>query len=560
MAYQVLTRKWRPQLFEEIVGQEHVVRTLRNAVSLGRIAHAYLFTGMRGTGKTSTARIFAKALNCQSGPTPSPCNQCDNCQEIMRSESLDVLEIDGASNRGIDEIRELREKARFSPAKARFKIYIIDEVHMLTNPAFNALLKILEEPPSYIVFIFATTDPHKLLPTIISRCQRFDFRKIPTSKILARLQQIVEKEKISIAAEALTLIAEGAENSMRDGEKILDQAISYAEGKITEKDVINILGMVEKSYLFQLTQNIAEKNPLANIGLINQLLEEGRDPNWLIKGWQKWFRDLIILKMRGNNLLFLSPSEKNKAEKQASFFTLAQLVHFIDLLSQTRRKLAFSSQPQIDLELLLVELSSDFDIDSSNLAEPELVKIYQKILNLEERLSLKSDFSETEKKEKPRSKIYPVKEKESEKKEPALLKDEKERVRKQEVEKEEIENNEFLEKWPLIVKEIGEKKKTLGSWLQKATLLKVEKDSATLGLKNGFHRDNLTKESNLYLIQGTLKKFLPSSFHLKYVLAEKDKKEENIKKIPSARSRWNELVTKAMDIFEGEIIEERTRR
>ena len=558
MAYQVLTRKWRPQLFEEIVGQEHVVRTLRNAVSLGRIAHAYLFAGMRGTGKTSTARIFAKALNCQNGPTPSPCNQCDNCREIMRSESLDVLEIDGASNRGIDEIRELREKARFSPAKARFKIYIIDEVHMLTNPAFNALLKILEEPPSYIVFIFATTDPHKLLPTIISRCQRFDFRKIPTSKILARLQQIVEKEKINISTEALSLIAEGAENSMRDGEKILDQAISYAEGKITEKDIVNILGMVEKSYLFQLTQNIVEKNPLANIGLINQLLEEGRDPNWLIKGWQKWFRDLIILKMKGNNLLFLSPSEKNKAEKQASFFTLSQLVNFIDLLSQTRGKLTLSSQPQIDLELLLVELSSNFDIDSSNLAEPELVKIYQKILNLEERLSSKSDFSEREKEEKPKSKIYPVKGKKREEKESTLLKDG--RVSKQEVEKGEAKNNEFLEKWPLIVKEIGEKKKTLATWLQKATLLEVEKDSATLGLKNGFHRDTLTKESNLYLIKGTLKKFLPSSFHLKYVLTKKDKKEEKKGKIPSARSRWNELVTKAMDIFQGEIIEERTRR
>ncbi len=335
MAYQVLSRKWRPQLFEEIVGQDHIVRTLKNAISLERIAHAYLFTGMRGTGKTSTARILAKALNCRDGPTISPCNQCDNCQEIIRSESLDVLEIDGASNRGIDEIRELREKARFSPAKARFKIYIIDEVHMLTNPAFNALLKILEEPPPYIIFIFATTDPHKLLPTIISRCQRFDFRKIPTPKILTRLQQIVEKEKISTNKEALTLIAEEAENSMRDGEKILDQTVSYAEGEITEKDVVDILGIVEKRYIFQLTQNILEKNPLANIELINQLLEKGRDTNWLIRGWRKRFRDLLILKMGGNSFLFLSPSEKKESEKQSSLFTLAQLIHFMDLLSQT---------------------------------------------------------------------------------------------------------------------------------------------------------------------------------------------------------------------------------
>lgn len=553
MAYQVLSRKWRPQLFEEIVGQDHIVRTLRNAISLERIAHAYLFAGMRGTGKTSTARILAKALNCQNGPTISPCNQCDNCQEITRSESLDVLEIDGASNRGIDEIRDLREKARFSPAKARFKIYIIDEVHMLTNPAFNALLKILEEPPPYIIFILATTDPHKLLPTIISRCQRFDFRKIPTSKILNRLQQIVEKEKISTNKEALTLIAEQAENSMRDGEKILDQTVSYAEGEITEKDVVDILGIVEKRYIFQLTQSILEKNPLANIKLINQLLEKGRDPSSLIKGWQKWFRDLIIIKMGGNNLLFLSPSEKKEAEKQASLFTLAQLVHFMDLLWQTKQKLLFSSQPQIDLELLLIELSSDFAIDTSNSKEPELIKIYQKILKLEERLSLKSSFPETEKKEKSKGKAYLTKEEE---KEPTLK--EREAV-KQKVEKKESNDNEFFEKWPSIVKEVGKKKKTLGTWLQKATLLKVEKNLATLGLKNVFHQETLSKKSNLYLIEETIKEFLSYPFRLKYIV-EKGKKKDKPEKTSSPSPEWSELITKALDIFEGEIVEGRTRR
>ncbi|MFQ6066515.1 MAG: DNA polymerase III subunit gamma/tau, partial [bacterium] len=262
MVYQVLARKWRPQLFEEVVGQEHVVRTLRNAISLGRVAHAYLFTGQRGVGKTSTARILAKALNCKIGPTATPCNRCDSCKEIMRSESLDVLEIDGASNRGIDEIRNLRQKVRFSPVRGKFRVYIIDEIHMLTNPAFNALLKTLEEPPSHVVFIFATTSPHKLPPTIVSRCQRFDFRKIATSDILRRLEQIVRREKIVVTAEALGLIAEGAENSMRDAEKVLDQSISYAEGNVSEKDVARLLGMVEKRYLFKLTENLAKADTL----------------------------------------------------------------------------------------------------------------------------------------------------------------------------------------------------------------------------------------------------------------------------------------------------------
>lgn len=554
MAYQVLSRKWRPRLFEDIVGQDHIVRTLKNAISLERIAHAYLFTGIRGTGKTSTARILAKALNCKNGPTISPCNQCDNCREIMRSESLDVLEIDGASNRGIDEIRELREKARFSPAKAKFKIYIIDEVHMLTNPAFNALLKILEEPPPYIVFILATTDPHKLLPTIISRCQRFDFRKIPTSKILNRLQQIAGKEKISTNKEALALIAEEAENSMRDGEKILDQAVSYAEGELTQKDVVDILGIVERRYIFQLTQNILEKNPLANIELINQLLEEGRDPNWLIGGWRKWFRDLLIIKMGGNSLLFLSSSEKKEAERQSSLLTLTQLVHFMDLLSQTRQKLTFSSQPQIDLELLLVELSSDFDIDTLNSGEPDLMTIYQKILNLEQRLDLKSSLPETKKTEKPKVKTYLTKEEKG--KEPTL---EETKAVKQKVEEKESNDHEFFEKWPLIVREIAKKKKTLGTWLQKATLLKVEKNLATLSLRNEFHRETLTRNSNLYITEETIKEFLSYPFHLKYIV-EKNKEKDKPKKISSSNPEWSEIMTKAMDIFEGEIIEGKRRR
>jgi len=533
MVYQVLARKWRPQLFEEIVGQDHIVRTLRNAISLDRIAHAYLFTGMRGTGKTSTARILAKALNCKKGPTPSPCNGCDNCKEIMRSESLDVLEIDGASNRGIDEIRELREKARFSPVKAKFKVYIIDEVHMLTNPAFNALLKILEEPPSYIVFIFATTDPHKLLPTIVSRCQRFDFRKIPASKILARLYQIVEKEEIRINKEALTLIAEGAENSMRDAEKVLDQAVSYAEGEITEADVVNLLGMVEKKYLFQLTQNIAQKNPLANIKLINQLLEEGRDPNWVIKEWQRWFRDLIILKMGGDDFL----SEKKEVEPQVSFFTLTQLVHFINLLSAAKRKIVFSSQPQVDLELLMVELSSGFEADSLSLKEPELVGIYQKILDLEKRLTSESSFAEKKKKI-------------SQEKKEKGYEDEQQKAEK--IDK----DNEFLKKWPLIIKEIEKRKKTLGIWLQKASLINIEKNSATLGLKNGFHKETLTEKNNLRLINEVLKKFLPFSFALKYVLIkeeDEDKEERKLEK-SSSKSKWTGMVAKAIDIFEGEIV------
>ncbi|HDH41198.1 MAG TPA: DNA polymerase III subunit gamma/tau, partial [Candidatus Altiarchaeales archaeon] len=297
MNYQVLTQKWRPKVFQEIVGQEHVTRTLINAISLGRIAHAYLFAGPHGTGKTSTARILAKALNCEKGPTPLPCNKCSNCIEISRGESLDVLEIDGASNRGIDEIRELRERIGFSPIKARYKIYIIDEVHMLTHPAFNALLKTLEEPPHYVIFIFATTDPDKLPLTIISRCQRFDFRRIGTSDILRRLTQIVKEEKIDVTPQALELIARASENSMRDAEKILDQLTSYTLEKINEKDVSQALGMVEDEFLARLTENLYHRDVLSNIKIIHQLIEKGKNPRWIVKGWLNWLRDLAMIKI-----------------------------------------------------------------------------------------------------------------------------------------------------------------------------------------------------------------------------------------------------------------------
>ncbi len=546
MVYQVLARKWRPQLFEEVVGQDHVVRTLRNAISLGRIAHAYLFTGQRGVGKTSTARILAKALNCRIGPTPTPCNQCDSCKEIMRSESLDVLEIDGASNRGIDEIRNLRQRVRFSPVRGKFRIYIIDEIHMLTNPAFNALLKTLEEPPSHVVFIFATTTPHKLPPTIVSRCQRFDFRKIAASDILTRLEQIVRKEKIVVTAEALGLIAEGAENSMRDAEKVLDQAISYAEGNVSEKDVANLLGMVEKKYLFKLTENLTKADTLANIDLVDQLLEEGKDPQWLIKSWQKWLRNLMVLKMEGKNLTFLSPAERKEAERQASHFSVKKIVRFIDLLSKTRQSMVLSSQPQIHLELLMVELSPDFEMDNLALREPELAQIYRRILTLEEKLTAKSSGSIT-----PANK----EEKEKEEKIPLpTLPASPEGVSHSKVD----EEKDFRQKWKLVVNEIEERKKSLGMILRKAAVLKIASDSVTLRVEKPFHKETLSKKGNLRLIQEVLEKFLSSSFTLRYVLA--DPEHERKIKESSQDQKWQTMVTQAIDLFEGEIVKDTTRR
>ena len=259
MSYQVFARKYRPQTFDDLVGQSHVSRTLKNAVAQNRLAHAYLFVGPRGVGKTSTARILAKSLNCEKGPTVTPCGVCDNCREIAAGNSLDVIEIDGASNNSVDDVRELRDNVRYAPAKGRYKIYLIDEVHMLSSAAFNALLKTLEEPPPHVKFIFATTEPQKMLATILSRCQRFDLHRIPANLIAQHLQLIAGKEKISLDPAAAHAIARGAEGGLRDAESMLDQLVAFCGEKIAENDVLNVFGFTSQQTVAGFTEKILQQ-------------------------------------------------------------------------------------------------------------------------------------------------------------------------------------------------------------------------------------------------------------------------------------------------------------
>jgi DNA polymerase-3 subunit gamma/tau len=354
--YQVLARKWRPQQFDEVVGQEHVTTTLKNAIEQERLAHAYLFVGPRGIGKTSIARIFAKALNCIKGPTATPCDKCDNCKEIAAGNSLDVLEIDGASNNGVDQVRELRETCRYAPARGKFKIYIIDEVHMLTTAAFNALLKTLEEPPAHVKFIFATTDPQKVLPTILSRCQRFDLSRIPAALLVKHLKKIAKDEKVTIDDEALAAIARGAEGGMRDAESTLDQLIAFCGNKIAEKDVLSVFGLVAHDKIEGLTDAIIDGQTNNALQIIKELDDVGKDLQRLLADLLDHFRNLLVLTLGGetDRLVDVPDLQMDLLKRQVPRIDSDAVLRVIDALAAAEGRLRYALSKRIYFEIALV--------------------------------------------------------------------------------------------------------------------------------------------------------------------------------------------------------------
>lgn len=360
MSYLVLARKWRPQTFSDLTGQEHVSRTLQNAIDSGRIAHAFLFTGARGVGKTSSARILAKALNCERGMSPEPCNVCPACLEITAGTSVDVLEIDGASNTGVDDIRELRENVKYLPSRCRFKIFIIDEVHMLSTSAFNALLKTLEEPPPHVKFIFATTEPHKVPITILSRCQRFDFRRIPLAKVVARLRHIVDQENIAISDAALTVIARKGDGSMRDSLSVLDQVLAFCGDQVGDDDVVALLGVVDRRLLLDGSAAVFSRDSRGALGVVAKVDEFGYNMRQFCGELIEHFRNLTILKAVGDgaDLLDLSEAELALLRQQVEALPLADLQRHLAILLRAEAEMAQSSFPRLVLEMALIKMAT----------------------------------------------------------------------------------------------------------------------------------------------------------------------------------------------------------
>jgi DNA polymerase-3 subunit gamma/tau len=360
MSYLVFARKWRPQSFDDIVGQEHVSQTLMNAIRSNRVAHAFLFTGVRGVGKTTAARVLAKALNCVNGPTPTPCNACGNCQEITAGTAVDVLEIDGASNTGVDDVREIIENVRYQPAKSRFKIYIIDEVHMLSTSAFNALLKTLEEPPAHVKFIFATTDPHKVPHTIHSRCQRYDFRRISLRLIADRFMHIARSEGITVSDPALFLIAREAEGSMRDAQSLFDQVIAFAGKTVRDEDVVAALGLADRKMLYAVADALVERNPVRALELLNELHLYGQDMRRFARELLEHFRNLSVARVlpAADLLPDLPDEERAEVQRQAQKMSAEDLDRAFRLLLAAESEVGRVPYPKLIMEMTLIKLAT----------------------------------------------------------------------------------------------------------------------------------------------------------------------------------------------------------
>jgi DNA polymerase III subunit gamma/tau len=548
MEYLVLARKWRPQVFEDVIAQDHVVRTLKNAIRFGRVAHAFIFSGPRGVGKTSVARILAKALNCAEGPAEIPCNQCPNCREVTDGISMDVHEIDGASNRGIDEIRELRESVKFSPSSSRYKIYIIDEVHMLTKEAFNALLKTLEEPPSHVIFIFATTETHKVPATILSRCQRFEFRRIPLKQLVNSLKDIARPEGIKISDTALGWIAQGAEGSLRDTLSIFDQVISFAGTDIQDKDVEVLLGVGDKLFLPQISRAVFDRNAAACLKIIEECFYTGLDMKVFYGMILNHFRNLLLVKITGGdgNLIDLPDHEIEELKKQAEPVSRETLQRLFDILMTEDEAMRKSLNPRFNLEFILTRMAY---------LEPliPIDELLTKLEHIEKRLGSKRE-------EQPA--VAPPKHSVS--------------FEKQEREKDhgDFKINEHVQEpplddlWERYKDHVKKKSQPLWSKIDPGNFLGYEKDCIRIGFPKGYiFLDDIKEESQIEKLTQISREFFQKDVTLKIEILESEAEKNHPKngRNGTANGRTNEirrealnhpLLQKIMDLFEGAEVRE----
>jgi len=493
-------RKWRPQDFEEIIGQDYLIKTLKNAVQKNRLTHAYIFCGPRGTGKTSTARIFAKALNCINGLTPKPCNKCENCKSIIEGSSVDVIEIDAASNRGIDEIRELREKVKYLPTKLRKKVYIIDEVHMLTTQAFNALLKVLEEPPEHVVFILATTEPNMVIPTIMSRCQRFDFRPISISDIAKRLKSISSSEDIEISDSAINMIAKYSDGSLRDADGMLEQLSSFSDGEIKTEEVTHLFGLVDFDVLFEMTDIIIEKEINQAVLFSDRLIKSIQNLSLFVTEFIEHLYNLYVIKHYDEpfDVIDISEDHKERILRQAKQLDSKDIEYHIDLFSELHQKIKWGEGYRTFFKTyILKSIRHEFLEDQGISERLEMVK--KELDNLKHPTS--PNVKTVNKEDKPKSfKREKIEKKEKKQKKQIITNDDSSGVIK--------------EKWDQIKSALKKKDISLNAMFieVRSYIIKNTKLVFYLDKTKKWHRDHLSKAKNT----ATITKIIEANTGKKY--------------------------------------------
>ena len=568
MSYIVIARKWRPQKFAEVVGQEHITQSLENSVLSGKLAHAYLFVGPRGVGKTSCARILAKSLNCKDAPTIDPCGKCSACLEIAEGRSLDVIEIDGASNRGIDEIRTLRENVKFAPVLGKYKIYIIDEVHMLTPEAFNALLKTLEEPPEHVKFIFATTQPTKILPTILSRCQRFEFNRIPVLKIIDKLEEIAKAEKISINKDVFFDIAKISDGSMRDAESILDQLVVFSKNDIKSEDVVAVMGLVEQEAFFEFVEAIKKQDAQFCIDFISKLFTRGKDISKFLQGLLWHLRNIMLAKIMKSNLEELLDLPKNITDRvieQGKSLTLQELINIFTAAINTQDLAKKIGSFRIPLEVMVIKLTQSESETKPIVREPVLgsgAKMVTSKIKLNNAGFLFSGSSP--KKKDLNVEAPPV----------AKTKNEPDRKNNKEPDKDsnkddivtaiksksdapvsdspQIDFKAVLNSWPQLLDGISLKKMSVATYLKDSKPIRLEDGVLTIGFDKRalFYKEAVEQRNNQKIIKDKMSELFNTMISLKFELLEDL---DNLKDDKETKDPDNTFLNTVLDVFNGRL-------
>lgn len=556
MEYTALYRQWRPEIFDDVIGQDAIVRILKNQIESNRIGHAYLFCGSRGTGKTSTAKVFAKAVNCLSPVNGNPCLSCDACQKLSLENNMDIIEIDAASNNGVDEIRDLRDKVKYPPVVGRYRVYIIDEVHMLSTGAFNALLKTLEEPPQHIIFILATTEPHRLPATILSRCQRYNFKRIPNKAIVERLKTVAHKSQVQTEEEALSTIARWAEGSMRDALSLMDQCIGFCGNYVTNDDVVAILGTADQEFIFKVAQNIIEGNSSELFHMVETLIEDGRDVPVFVRDLIQHLRNLLVVKVckEPASLIDVGQDTMEAYIQQTQGTGRERLIRAIEILCALEADMKWSTQPRVLLEMALVRICRPEQEETLDALMDRMEKLEQQIsegMVIQKVSSPADDLTESDV-ITPSADIHeaPLG------KQPAIdIKDDDVKTKKKtKSHKEEIDDGKL---WAKVLKTVKKERIAIYGLLVNCTFKTQGDGKAVLyfPVDEQFAMETIDREENRSFIEEILEKLLGRQVKLRCRMLDETKVDDERLDENIVQSDSDEIIKKAIDLFGRDFVE-----